>query len=168
MHRARLQSQQPIRRHALGFTLLELMVVVAIVALATAAVQLSMRGGTHSVLQKDAERLAALLESARTAARITSSPAVWKSTDSGFAFVNLHASPWDPGPASASTDPKGWPTRWLDSGTRVAQATTLQLGPEPILGPQWVLLTQGSGNGAERIWVGTEGLRPFRVQSTPP
>ena len=48
-----------------GFTLLELLVVLSIMALATVGVGLAMRDGTQAQLERDAERLAALLESAR-------------------------------------------------------------------------------------------------------
>ena len=50
---------------ARGFTLLELLVVLSIMALATVGVGLAMRDGTQAQLERDAERLAALLESAR-------------------------------------------------------------------------------------------------------
>jgi prepilin-type N-terminal cleavage/methylation domain-containing protein len=45
-----------------GFTLLELLVVVALIAVATAGVSLSLRDSAQSALQRDAERLAVLLE----------------------------------------------------------------------------------------------------------
>jgi general secretion pathway protein H len=44
-----------------GFTLLELLVVVAIMAIATAGVGLAMRDASQSQLEREAQRLAALL-----------------------------------------------------------------------------------------------------------
>ena len=52
-----------------GFTLIELMVVVAIIALGTAVASLALRDNEGAVLARDAERLAALLESARAQSR---------------------------------------------------------------------------------------------------
>ena len=54
-----------------GFTLLELLVVLAIIGLATAGVTLSLPEAKP--LERDAQRLAALLESARSHARDTRS-----------------------------------------------------------------------------------------------
>ena len=45
-----------------GFTLLELLVVISIVALATAGVGLAMRDSGQALLERDAARLAALLD----------------------------------------------------------------------------------------------------------
>ena len=52
-----------------GFTLLELLVVISIMALATAGVGLAMRDGGQTQLEREAARLAALLESARAQSR---------------------------------------------------------------------------------------------------
>ncbi|MDO9165761.1 MAG: prepilin-type N-terminal cleavage/methylation domain-containing protein, partial [Rhodoferax sp.] len=48
-----------------GFTLLELLVVVAIMAMASAGVGFAMRDSSQVQLDREAQRLAALLESAR-------------------------------------------------------------------------------------------------------
>ena len=47
---------------AKGFTLLELLVVVAIIALATAGVSFALRDSQATQLEREAQRLAALLE----------------------------------------------------------------------------------------------------------
>jgi type II secretion system protein H len=49
-----------------GFTLIEMLVVLAIIAIGTAGVSLSLRDSAQSALERDAQRLAALLESADT------------------------------------------------------------------------------------------------------
>ena len=59
------------RPHALpqGFTLLELLVVVALIAVATAGVSLSLRDSAQSALQRDAERLADVIHLSGAAAK---------------------------------------------------------------------------------------------------
>ena len=140
------------RRRGLGcFTLLELLVVLSIMALATVGVGLSMRDGTQAQLERDAERLAALLESARAQSRASGVPVRWLALPEGFRFDGL-----------PSQHPL--PTRWLDPSTGVRGPGTLLLGPEPLIGPQQVILTQ-SGHPEHALRVATDGLRPFAVSS---
>jgi general secretion pathway protein H len=138
-----------------GFTLLELLVVIAIIALGTVGVGLALRDSGQVALEREAERLAALLESARAQSRASGVAVRWRVTPEGFQFDGL---------------PIGsLPTHWLEPSTRAQPATAdgraadaLQLGPEPIIAPQQVqLLTEGP---PERILrVATDGLQPFAV-----
>ena len=134
-----------------GFTLLELLVVLSIMALATVGVGLAMRDGTQAQLERDAERLAALLESARAQSRASGVPVRWLALPEGFRFDGL-----------PSQHPL--PTRWLDPSTGVRGPGHLVLGPEPLIGPQQVILTQ-SGHPEHALRVATDGLRPFAVSS---
>ena len=59
------------RGHSRGFTLLELMVVVAIIAMATAAVTFALRDDSGTRLEREALRLSAMLESARTGSPVS-------------------------------------------------------------------------------------------------
>ncbi|HRN65296.1 MAG TPA: prepilin-type N-terminal cleavage/methylation domain-containing protein, partial [Alicycliphilus sp.] len=61
-----------------GFTLLELLVVIAIIALATAGVGLALRDSGATALQREGERLAALLESARAQSRASGAAVRWR------------------------------------------------------------------------------------------
>lgn len=141
-----------------GFTLLELLVVVAIVAIASAGVGLSMRDTSHVALERDGQRLAALLESARARSRVSGVPVRWRVHGGGFRFDGLGANEL--------------PRQWLDPDTRVAtnadaaRDATLLLGPEPIIGPQSVLLVSRSQAGPG-VRVATDGVRPFAVQAVP-
>src|SRR5215203_3845180 len=65
-------------RRALGFTLIELMVVVAVIAIATAVASLALRDPAQSKLEHEATRLASLLESARAEARASGVAARWE------------------------------------------------------------------------------------------
>ncbi len=144
-----------------GFTLLELLVVMALMVLAMAGVSLSLRDSADSALQRDAERLAALLETGRAQARANGLPVVWraqgaeqvKAQGSAFVFEGL--------------PPPGLPSQWLSDTTRTAPGQAITLGPEPLIGPQ-ALALNSSERPDHRLWVVTDGLRPFRVQNTPP
>ncbi|MES2949423.1 MAG: type II secretion system protein GspH [Pseudomonadota bacterium] len=124
------------------------MVVVAIMAMATAGVSLAMRDSSQTQLEREAQRLAALLETARAQSRMSANPVLWKTTASGFAFDGL---------PSATM-----PSNWL--GTDVAATSTrpVVLGPEPIIGPQRIRLASLS-QPTRSLIVATDGVRPFKV-----
>jgi general secretion pathway protein H len=147
------------RWHSAGFTLLELLVVLAIVAMVTAGVGLAMRDSSQVLLERDAQRLAALLESARARSRVTGVPVRWHASATGFTFDGLA--------------PSELPEQWLDRDTAVAGdsaatgAVTLSLGPEPIIGPQELVLISSSQPG-KSVRLATDGVRPFAVQASQP
>jgi general secretion pathway protein H len=152
----------PRRHGATGFTLLELLVVVAIVALVSVGVGFAMRDSSLVQLERDAERLSALLEAARSRSRVTGVPVRWYADAQGFRFEGLGA-----------TD---FPQQWLDKDTSVAgpaaaagasDSVTLLLGPEPIIGPQEVVLVSSSQPG-KSVRLATDGVRPFSVQAAEP
>jgi general secretion pathway protein H len=139
-------------RAAAGFTLLELMVVMLLVAVATGMVTLSMRDASQNKLDEEGARLSAVLESARAQSRIVGTEVRWQPSQDGasFEFVGL--------PAVTAAE---LPTRWLDADTRaeVVGAPQVQLGPEPMLPAQRIVLRLGG----HELTVGTDGLSPFEV-----
>lgn len=72
-------------RHA-GFSLIELLVVLVIVGIATAAVTLSLRGGESRAVQQEAERLRGLLELACERAELVGRPVALQLDRSGWRF----------------------------------------------------------------------------------
>lgn len=136
-----------------GFTLLELLIVISIMALATAGVGLALRDGGQTQLEREAARLAALLESARAQSRAGGLPVRWRAVPQGFRFEGL--------PASAQA---ALPNQWLDAGTTVRGQAVLVLGPEPLIGPQQVLITH-QAYPDRSLRVVTDGVRPFSVES---
>ncbi|MBT9508326.1 prepilin-type N-terminal cleavage/methylation domain-containing protein [Rhodoferax sp.] len=136
-----------------GFTLLEVLVVVAIIAMASAGVGLAMRDSSQVQLDREAQRLGALFESARARSRVTGVPVRWHAAPDGFRFEGLASSVL--------------PQQWLDKDTGVMGSADVLLGPEPIIGPQEVVLVSLSQPGRS-VRLATDGLRPFAVQSAPP
>ena len=72
-----------------GFTLLELLVVMSIMVLATVGVSFAMRDSGGVEMQREGERLAVLLESARSQSRASGTPVRWRATPQGFVFEGL-------------------------------------------------------------------------------
>lgn len=132
-----------------GFTLLELLVVIVIMAVATAGVGLALRGSSATQLEREAQRLAALFESARAQSRMSATAVRWRATPSGFAFEGL-------------TGVK-LPSTWLGSDVRVAESGVVVLGPEPIIRPQQIRLVSIS-EPESSVRVVTDGVKPFSVQ----
>ena len=145
--------QVVLRRLAAGFTLLELLVVVSIIAIASAGVSFALRDTAGAPLERDAQRLAALLESARARSRLSGQPVRWVATDDGFRFEGL--------PKEAL------PNAWLAPETRVVGRGVLLLGPEPVIPPQAVVITSTQQPGTT-LRIATDGLRPFRVSAEQP
>lgn len=136
----------PIPAGAAGFSLLELLLVVALIAVASAGVVFATRSSGEQLLEREALRLVAHLEAARAESRATGQVIVWRPDDTGYAFAGPSAR--QP-PAAA----------WMEAGTTVDDGTPLVLGPEPIIGPQQIVLRLG----AQSLRVGTDGLRPFAL-----
>ena len=135
-----------------GFTLLELLVVIAIIALATAGVGLALRDSGAAALQREGERLAALLEAARAQSRASGAAVRWRADAQGFQFEGLVGSQL--------------PRHWLDSATSVRGPATLWLGPEPLIGAQQVLIVS-QAHPERAVRVATDGLRPFSAHALP-
>jgi general secretion pathway protein H len=128
--------------------LLELLVVVAIIAIASAGVSFALRDSGATQLEREALRLAALLESGRAQSRSSGVPVRWYATAAGFRFDGV---------------PQGLlPEQWMSESTQVRGPSALLLGPEPIIGRQAVVLESTQVPGRS-LRVATDGLRPFAV-----
>ena len=129
------------------------MVVIAIMGLATAGVSLAMRDTEGERLEREAERLAALLEAGRAASRTSGVPVRWQPTEEGFRFDGVPA--------------QSLPERWLSPGVSPVSSQAITLGPEPVIGPQRVQLSN-QATPPRTVMLVSDGLRPFAVEAGAP
>jgi general secretion pathway protein H len=118
-----------------GFTLVELLMTVAIIGLAAGAVVLSVPDPRPSVAE-DAERFAARLSRAREEAVLSNRPVAVETTAAGYGFSSFDGADWralDEGPFGSerwsdgvSVSPAG-PTRVVFDPTGVAEPATVTL-----------------------------------------
>lgn len=142
------KRRTPSTATAGGFTLLELLMVVALIAMVGAGVAFSLRETGEQQLEREAQRLVAMLDAARAQSRATGVAVVWHADAQGFGFAGLQAA-------------QSVQTPWLAPGTAVRGGQTLLLGPEPIIGRQQIELVLGDRS----LNLATDGLRPFSVQA---
>ena len=152
----------------LGFTLIELLLVLLLIALVSGLASLSLRDPSQASLEREALRLAALLEAGRAEARATGVAVRFELLTPGtqtvagdaarFRFVGLAP---DSLPGSGKR-----PGLWLDPEVEASinNASALRLGPEPLIGAQRISLSLG---GQTRV-LATDGLAPFAVVDSAP
>lgn len=145
-----------------GTTLLELLVVLAIMGLAVAGVSLVFRDSAQTQLERDAQRLIAKLEAARAQSRTSGKTMVWRALPDGYVIETL--------PQGGNLAPAV--EHWYQEGTLATVQHArgglpnnwVVLGPEPILSPTQIQLNvQGDRQNPFRLTVGTQGLAPFEV-----
>ena len=169
-----------------GLTLLELLVVMAIIGFGVAGVSLSLRDSNQTQLEREAQRLVAVLEAARAQSRTSGMALIWQATAEGFVIrpaltpnttqgVNANIN----SVSGNSANPLATRAEtWLATGTQATISTATQptnnalptnlmvLGPEPILAPARITLSVATSNSAKpapTLSIGTDGLRPFQV-----
>ncbi len=139
-----------------GLTLLELLVVLAIIGLTLAGVALSLRDSNQTQLELEAQRLIAHLEAARAQSRTRGMPVVWRSTPTGYTLETAQPDKQPP-----------LEHHWLIPGMQTSPpATQVVLGPEPIITPASITLMAPPTTGTSPLTrrIATDGLRPFEVQ----
>jgi general secretion pathway protein H len=137
-----------------------LLLVLMLIAMVSGMAGLALRDGGESRLEREAQRLGALLEAGRAESRATGvavrfelagadSRNLGQSTDGDdFRFVGL---------ARASTPPGVWLDRAVHA--RIDGARALRLGPEPLIGAQRITLSLDD----RQLVLATDGLSPFAV-----
>lgn len=122
-----------------GFTLVELLMVVAIIGLAAGAVVLSVPDPRPSVAE-DAERFAARLSRAREEAILSNRPVAVDATAAGYDFMVFDGAAWsalDEGPfrpetwtAGTTVEPSATPVRIVFDPSGVADPAAMTLTRE--------------------------------------
>jgi general secretion pathway protein H len=138
-----------------GFTLLELLVVIAIIAIASAGATLALRDSSSTALEREAQRVAAILEAGRSQSRTTGLAVCWLPNAEGFTL------------ASNGAQKEEALQAWLTPGTSAQTDSTrtfVQLGPEPIIPAQSITLRLEERS----VQISTDGLRPFRIENASP
>lgn len=133
-----------------GFTLVELMVVLAILALAAAAVVLTIPGEEQHV-RSEADRLAARLAAARDIAVIEGRSVAVDLAPSGYGFARRIDGAWEPLPGRAF-ERRSWPSDVrvaAGGGQGVARILFDRVGTSPT--PQAVVLSGGDAREVVRV-----------------
>jgi general secretion pathway protein H len=146
---------------AAGFTLLELLIVVTLIAVVSAVASLALRDPAETRLEREAVRLAALLEAVRSESRALGVAVTWlprpvqiRDETLDFNFVGL--------PEQLAPQ-----RRWLEPGVTVqvagatAAAPGIVLGPEPMIGPQRIVLRIEDHTAV----LVSDGLGPFMLDT---
>jgi len=138
------------RARRAGFTLVELLMTVAIIGLAAGAVVLSVPDRRPSVAE-DAERFAARLVRAREEAVLTNRPVAVETTTAGYGFSVFDGADWSP-----LTDGPFGPEPWSE-GMAVSPAEPARLVFDPTGVAEPAMLTLSREGRAVRIAVDGAG-----------
>ena len=163
------------RGSARGLTLLEMLLVVALIALSSFGVSLALRDDAVQRLTRESQRLIALLEAARAQSQASATVMVFESNATGFvirtpATRQTQAHNWLYGDTRASVIPfvanMVVDTTSSAAGHALANpsGSALILGPEPILAAQRLRLQ----NQDQSLVLATDGLRGFEVSAPTP
>lgn len=160
----------PLISRQTGFTLVELMVVLVVIAVAASMVTMSLSPVAGHALESAAERLSATLEAARWQAISSGRRIAWEAPPSGSTGVQGHwydqlpngvwqlrVTPSPPSPPSSEDGVTVSVT--LPPPLNQAPARLL-LGPEPVGAPACVWLTQAGST----IAVVSDGVAAFSVR----
>lgn len=178
-------SHPAATRRARGFTLIELLVTLVVMAMLSALAALALPGGDDERASVEAQRLAALFDTAREQAAALSMPVAWAPGPDGYNFlrpsahgwVPLHQAPlvarswsWLGSDVAADYLPRLDASSWYSGAVRVrvtggggalgAAPGWLVFGAEPVSQPMRVQLDSGS----LRLTIASNGAQPFEVE----
>lgn len=156
---ARLTQRAPHQPGcAHGLTLLEMLLVIALVALGSFGVSLAWRDDAAQRLTRESERVVAVIEAARAQSQASATVVLFEPTASGFVIRT---------PATRQTQSHNWlygDTRAVVTASAINKTVSgtgnaLILGPEPIIAAQSLRLQ----NQDQSLMLATDGLRGFEV-----
>ena len=112
-----------------GFTLIEILVVIAILGIAAAAAAMSISTSDARLVQEETARLGALFRIAQNEARVSGRTLVWEADREGYRFR-----PLDPEAARDWNDDILRARRW-PFAVREVDGSPIIFGREPLLEP---------------------------------
>jgi len=142
-----MSSHLPSR--CMGFTLIELVVVLAIMAIGSALVVINWQSNPQQSLNQESDHLALVLDTARSLARTTGTPLIWRASAAGFSVQAVND--------KTATPPF---TAWLNPPI-YAEPNQLVLSPEAISSPIFIRLQSGSAN--QSLTLVSDGVLPFHA-----
>ena len=144
-----------------GFTLVELLVVLLVMALLTGLTALALPRSGQDSMQREAERLAALLDAARQQAAARGEPLAWAPGAAGYTFLQPSPAGWVP-LNDAPLIARAW--QWLDAGGAPSPDYLPRADGSAVRAGNVVVEARGgaSGTGASTGWLvfGTEPVSP--------
>ncbi|MEO8331356.1 MAG: GspH/FimT family pseudopilin [Gallionella sp.] len=158
------QSAKSLRL-SLGFTLLELLVVMVIVGITLGAVSFNAIPSEHQVLQNDAQRIALLLQLARDEAIVRNRPIAFEAEADRYRFLLFEANDWQAlreDEMLREREFKRSPVKFSISPSSTEQTFPLRVifGREPVGIPFVLTLAVGDAQVAIRA----DGIGHFTVE----
>lgn len=146
-----------------GFTLIELMVVLIIIGIASAAVGLIIKPDPLHLLRQDANRLVQLLQVAQAEARADGRPITWHADAKGFRFSRRdeQGTGFDQFNSDPQLRPRAWDTPTVQ--VRVIPKQRVVLNAEWFDTPLQVQLSDGQNS----LSVLRTAAGQFRLEATP-
>lgn len=159
-----------IQRHSRGFTLIEVMIVLVIIGVASAAASLSIAPDPADNLRQDARELALRLTTAQNEVRIDGRVIAWQALGDGYQFVR---GTWANTPGSVvpvvttageldrfDGDEALQPRQWRATQVAVSPETPLLLTSEWIGAPLKLELRSGE----HQVAIVRDGTGAYRVE----
>jgi general secretion pathway protein H len=148
-----------------GFTLVEIMVVLVIIGVTLGLASLNAMPSPRQDLQKEAQRIALLLQLARDEAIVRNRPVAFEATPERYHFLVRTETRWEPiakDDLLRERDFKNAPLTLLLDPTTAGTLNPLRItfGNEPVDKP--FVLTLASGN--DRVAIRADGVGHFTVE----
>jgi type II secretion system protein H len=156
VHRARRSGTR-----WLGFTLIEVLVVLLLVAVTVGFVAVNLGADERAALREEATRLAAGLEQAQDEAIMTGAALAWRGAAEGYHYLRRSADgDWTPLDENAFRPCQLPPAvRLVDievGGVKVVAGGLVVLSPSALSGPVRVVLAAGSERAAVEVGASTQ------------
>lgn len=137
-HRRPWQTSRPSAKVTPGFTLIELVLVIAILGVVAGTISLAIAPSEHRKVATELDRLASLFRLAQDEARISGQEVTWHADERGYRFLDASGAPL----VRTPDDPLRARVWGLD--IRAVTAPQVVFGREPLLQPAHIALATSS------------------------